>query len=78
MSEGEVSSVRINVAEFNAAVRAVLEVVEPMDPVLAGAALLATWLLQHRGFVVLGPQERVSSDVVDQVNRWSLAMTPEI
>ena len=71
-------SVRITSDEFRAVVRTLLDVVEPLDPVVAGAALLATWLLQNRGFVRLGPQEFVSSDVVDTVNRWSLTMTPEI
>ena len=77
-SEDAPVSVRVSTADFNAAVRILMTVVEPMDPVMAGAALLAVWLLQNRGFVVLGVQEGVAQDVVDTVNRWSVTMTKEI
>ena len=62
-------SVSVNAKAFNDAVRDVLAVVMRQDAVLAGAALLAAWVLQARGYD-LGERECVSPDVVTMVNEW--------
>ena len=76
MVQGEPCSVSVNARAFNGTVRELLQIVMLLDTVPAGAALLAAWILQVRGYD-LGEQEAVTSEVVDLVNTWSKRLTRE-
>lgn len=64
-------TVIVNATEFNDSVRQFVQAAMAIDdPVHAGAALLATWVLQMRGYS-LGPQEGVSKEIIELVNKWT-------